>query len=78
MLGGKVDVGHDPIEDDLKIRAIIEQVDKEVEKLLEHDPSAHSYGGCHVIWSFKKQILKERYGIEWRDPSELNPDILFD
>ncbi len=69
---------HDPIEDDPKVRAIIEQVDKEVEKLLEHDESAHVYGGCHLIWGFKKRILKERYGIEWRNPAEMNPDVFFD
>ena len=35
----EVDVRHDPIEDDPKVRAIIEQVDKEVERLLEQGRS---------------------------------------
>ena len=39
VLGGEDDVGHDPIEDDPKVRAIIEQVDKEVERLLEQGRS---------------------------------------
>ena len=38
-LNREVDVRHDPIEDDPNIRAIIEQVDKEVERLLEQGRS---------------------------------------
>lgn len=35
-------------------------------------------GCCHRIWSMQKTILKEKYGITWYTPAELNPDIIFD
>ena len=35
-------------------------------------------GSCHRIWALQKRILKEKYGITWYSPSELNPDIKFD
>ena len=50
---------------------------------LPHDP-AHAaevliqIGSCHRIWAIQKQILKEKYGITWYTPAELNPDVKFD
>ena len=35
-------------------------------------------GSCHRLWAIQKQILKEKYGITWYTPAELNPEILFD
>jgi len=35
-------------------------------------------GTCHVYWDIKAEILKRDYGIMWKSPAELNPDILFD
>jgi hypothetical protein len=35
-------------------------------------------GCCHTIWSLQKRILKEKYGITWYTPAELNPDVKFD
>jgi hypothetical protein len=35
-------------------------------------------GSCHRFWALKKQILKEKYGITWYSPAELNPDIKYD
>ena len=34
-------------------------------------------GFCHSYWSFKGSVLY-KYGINWRDPSEMNPDIKYD
>ena len=34
-------------------------------------------GVCHSIWAMKRSHLKEKYGIIWQSPSELNPTILF-
>ena len=50
---------------------------------LPHDP-AHAaevlsqIGSCHRIWAIQKQILKEKYGITWYSPAELNPEIKYD
>lgn len=50
---------------------------------LPHDP-AHAaevmsqIGSCHRLWAIQKQILKEKYGITWYSPDELNPEIIYD
>ena len=65
----------DPIENDPKYKEILASVDMEIElELGESRP----LGYCHLFWSMKKQILKDRYGIDWKSPSELNPHIDFD
>lgn len=38
----------------------------------------HSFGSCHEIWRLRKQLLMEKYGIEWLSPAELNRDVDFD
>ncbi len=35
-------------------------------------------GYCQIYWNRKKELLKELYGINWKTPSELNPNIKFD
>lgn len=35
-------------------------------------------GFCHLVWEVKKRILDEKYGIKWKSPSELNPEIFYD
>ncbi len=65
----------DPIENDPKYKKIFSLVDQEIGQKLGNSPPM---GYCHVIWSMKKQILKDRYGIDWKSPAELNPNIEFD
>ena len=35
-------------------------------------------GACHILWGRQQKILKEKYGIKWRSPDEMNPDVMFD
>jgi hypothetical protein len=35
-------------------------------------------GSCHRLWTIQKTILKEKYGITWYTPAELNPEIIYD
>ena len=35
-------------------------------------------GSCHRLWAIQKTILKEKYGITWYTPAELNPEIKYD
>lgn len=35
-------------------------------------------GYCFMYWWTKKDILKEKYNIEWHSPGELNPRVYFD
>ena len=59
---------------------------KEAKRLLESYPNeperaANLYmklGSCHWLWAMKKRILKEKYGITWYAPSEVDPDCDFD
>ena len=59
---------------------------KEAKRLLEMYPDKPEYaarlfmqlGSCHWIWAEKKRILKEKYGIIWYAPSEVNPDCIYD
>lgn len=32
----------------------------------------------HRIWHVKKVLLREKFGIEWKTPAEMNPDANFD
>jgi hypothetical protein len=69
---------YDPIEDDPVAGPLIVQAKAEAMKsknVIEYDGHL---GRCHEIWRTQKRILKEKYGIEWRTPPEMNPDWDFD
>lgn len=69
---------HDPIEYDPTIRPLIEAASKEADaELIDHPHRGHP-GFCYVFWETQKRILRDRYGIEWKDPAEMNPHIMFD
>jgi len=59
---------------------------KEAKRLLEMYPNEPEHaarlfiqlGSCHRLWAMKKMILKEKYGITWYAPSEVDPDCDFD
>ena len=55
----------------------------EAKRLLSSNPEQAAelfmqLGSCHTLWALQKRILKEKYGITWYTPAELNPDIKFD
>jgi hypothetical protein len=64
----------DPIEDDPKLRPVIE----EAHALAIAAEPTRGRGSCHRLWHAKKKILKERFGIEWFSPAEMNPGTKFD
>ena len=72
-----------PTEYDLYLRKKSNRI-KEAKRLLELDQPIHAarlfmrLGSCHWIWAEKKRILKEKYGIIWYAPSEVNPDCIYD
>ena len=72
---------YDPVEDDPKYQSIFETIDDEVEALLAEEGytlKTVGMGFCHMFWSAKGRVLKEKYGIEWKSPKEMNPGVLFD
>lgn len=51
----------------------------ELERLIRNEIGDGGYWGfCHEYWRTKKKILKNRFGIEWNSPVDLNPMIMYD
>ena len=67
---------HDPLEDHPRLRRVIAKAEREAELELADVP--RSLGFCHVVWETKKRILREKYGVDWHTPVEMNPGVLFD
>lgn len=70
------EIRHDPIEDDARYKHIFQEVDAEIDE--RYPAETYLLGACHGIWREKKRILKERYGIDWKTPDEMNPGVNFD
>ena len=69
---------HDEIEYNEKYIELFKKVNKEVEDLLEEQAVEKTLGYIHIFDSKKKEILKNKYGIDWKTTSEMNPDIFLD
>jgi len=69
---------YDPVEDDPRYAEIFRKIDAEVQESLAGHHAKGSMGFVHIIWATKKRVLKQKYGIEWRSPAELNPQVIFD
>lgn len=67
---------YDPIEDSEDFKLIEQEVDKRVKEATKDLEDV--FGACHGIWSMKKDILKEEYGINWHSVADVNPDCDFD
>ena len=57
---------------------LFKKVNKEVEELLEEQGVEKTLGYIHIFDSKKKEILKNKYGIDWKTTSEMNPDVYLD
>jgi hypothetical protein len=81
----------DPIELDPKYQELIKGIDCEVEgyvaeetkNRLDRQKEANLEfmglrGMCHFEWRKKKELLKEKHGISWKSPREMNPHVVFD
>lgn len=55
------------------------KIELEVERLIRKEIGEGGYMGfCHKYWWTKKNLLKEKYGIEWKNPVDMNPDVDLD
>ena len=61
---------------DSRYKGILASAGQEARKRLKIEK--YQRGDCHRIWRVKKQILKEKYGLDWRSPGEMNPRNFFD
>ena len=69
---------YDPVEDDPQYADVFRKINDEVNEALAEHPKKGSMGFVHIIWEMKKQILKQKYGVNWKTPAELNPQVMFD
>lgn len=65
---------HDPIEDEPHIQPMI----AEAAARAEAEVPDSGIGWCHSIWEAQQKILRDRFGIEWFTPSEMNPNVFYD
>ena len=62
---------------------VTEEHRKRIAELEESSPTVESLfrggrGLCHREWQLTKKLMKERHGIEWQSPADLNPWVIFD
>ena len=69
---------HDPIENDPKIKKIIDKAYKEAEQKISKHERKGKVGFVKILAGEVKEILKNKYGIDWKTPSEMNPRLKFD
>ena len=74
----KLGIRHDAVELKRRYRDIFAVIDDEVDQNLLRDVSRGKLGFVHTFWYEKKDLLKMKYGIDWRSPREMNPDMIFD
>jgi hypothetical protein len=67
----------DAKEYDTAYQELIKGVEGEVYGEMKRNGDSGQLGSVHTFWRLKKQKLKTK-GIEWRSPSELNPDKTYD
>jgi hypothetical protein len=73
----------DPIENRPWLWAKFRAAEREAEANLaetkrEFDADRSRPGWGHVLNNEKQRILREKYGIKWRTPAEMNPHLAFD
>ncbi len=71
----------DPIERDPNLKETIQDSERQARERLDRELGEGwdtRLGSCYIFWREKKRILKEKHGIDWKSPKELNPDVIFD
>ena len=66
----------DPIEWTAEYESNIDRAEQIIAERLGH--RHRGLGFCHTYWATKAQVLRDEFGIEWRSPAAMNPDVLFD
>lgn len=72
-------IGHlrkDPIEYSYRWEEIYYDLEKELNERFANAPRQR--GLCYHIWSAKRELLKDKYGIVWRSPAQMNSRVRFD
>jgi hypothetical protein len=65
-----------PTEDDPRLADLIRKAKLEAEESTR--AFAGRLGYCHMLWINQKRILRDKYGIDWKTPAEMNPEADID
>lgn len=65
----------DPQESDPRLRRVFAAVDAEAERAVGNTPRDGRF--IFHFWSAKKRMLRQKHGIDWKTPAELNPNIAY-
>lgn len=68
---------YDPIEDDPAVQPFLRAAEQEAREAPENQ-GERPKGWVHGFWRVKKRILKEKYGVDWQSPADMNPRVAFD
>ena len=62
------------------LKTIKPEIDKELKKrgLIDDKGNPTQRGVCHINWALKKQLMREKFKIDWKSISERAPWIYFD
>lgn len=71
------DLLHDPIEDVPALAAAFREAEAEARGMFGGKYRG-GLGFAHQFSQEKQRILRERFGIEWYTPAEMNPDVDID
>ncbi len=77
---------HDPIEDDPRYAKAFAEAEEEAQRDYERSreewrrlfPDGGNYYGYGRRCYVKQCILRERFGIDWKTPREMNPCVIFE
>ncbi len=72
-------IGHlrrDPVEYTWEWEEIYYDVEEKIDERFASVP--RHMGLCFRIWSAKRDLLKNEYGIDWHSPAQMNPRVHFD
>lgn len=45
---------------------------------VENGKKELAFGAINTKWEIQKELMKEKYNIDWKSPQDKNPNTLFD
>lgn len=70
------EIKHDLKEFAPKYQELIAAAGRKADENLANEPRDAAF--AERFWAEKKRILKAEYGIDWKSPAEMNPEVVFD
>ncbi len=69
---------YDPIQDDPALKDAFEFAGAEARHLAKAGGLEGKLGTCHFMWDVQRRVLREKYGITWFSPKQMNPGVRYD